>query len=195
MTIIRGFCVPYDNNIEKYLKSGEFLGVGHNGIVYSLSKNRIIKIFNDESKCKKEYYILKRTNKSKYFPKVYEVGRHYIVREKVHGERLDKYLKRKNMDYALAGKLLELLDEFKQLRFTRLDIRCKDIYLCKNGELKIIDPKNNYSKCVKYPRHLMKGLRNSGNLDVFLNRAKYKNKYMHRMWSDKFEEYLKEAKK
>lgn len=195
MAIMRGFCVPYDKNIEKYFRRGKFLGVGHNGIVFSLSKNRIIKIFNDDTICKKEYYILKRTDKSKYFPKVYDVGKHYIVREMVHGERLDKYLKEKTMDEALASKLLDLLDEFKQLRFTRLDIRCKDIYICKNEQLKIIDPKNNYSKCVEYPRHLMKGLRNSGSLDVFLKTAQDKNKYVCRMWRDRFQGYLNEAKK
>lgn len=193
MAVLRNFSVPYDKDIEKYLRRGTYLGVGHNGIVYSLKNNRIIKIFNDESLCKKEYYILKKTQGSKYFPKVYKAGNHYIVREMVHGKRLDKYLKDNKLSIEIADALLELLWEFKRLRFTRLDIRCKDIYVCENNELRIIDPKNNYSKYVDYPRHLMKGLNSSDNLDIFFERAEKRNKYVYRMWREKFDRYLREG--
>src|SRR3712207_9257399 len=88
---------------------------------------------SDPKVCEREYDILRRTKKSKYFPKVYDVGENFIVREMVHGQRLDKYLKKNKMNKKLAHKLVGLIKEFKRLKFTKLDIRCKDIYLCEIG--------------------------------------------------------------
>src|SRR3712207_7241956 len=45
---------------------------------------------SDPKVCEREYDILRRTKKSKYFPKVYDVGENFIVREMVHGQRLDR---------------------------------------------------------------------------------------------------------
>lgn len=186
----REFCVPYSEKIEKYLKEGEYLGDGHNGIVYLLPNDKVIKIFNDSMVCKKEYYILERTAKSKNFPKTYDVGENFIVRDMVHGKRLDKYLKRNKLTKDLAYKLIDLIEEFKKLHFTRLDIRCKDIFICENGELMIIDPKNNYTRNVRYPRHLMKGLNKYMVLDEFLGFVRQRDKKLYKMWSCKIKKYL-----
>lgn len=186
----KNFYIPFDKKVEKYLRKGEFLGSGHNGIVYSLPKNRVIKVFNDPKVCKREYDILRRTRKSKYFPKVYDVGKNFIVREMVHGKRLDKYLKKNKMNKKLAHKLVGLIKEFKRLKFTKLDIRCKDIYLCDNGYLIIIDPKNNYTKKVNYPRHLMKGLKSFSALNDFLKYVKEYDEELYDYWSFRFKLYI-----
>ncbi len=69
-----------------------------------------------------------------------------ILYEYVDGIRLDKYLRRGNLDEELCKELYLMILEFERLGFKRIDIRCKDIYIQDDYTLKIIDPKNNYKK-------------------------------------------------
>ncbi|CAM2961929.1 protein kinase [Hathewaya histolytica] len=186
----KGFSMFLDSKGESYLKKGKYLGCGHNGIVYILPKNRIVKFFNDENVCAKEYSILKRTRKSKCFPKVYDCGKNYIVRDFVNGHRLDHYIKENGITKELSYEIFNLIKEFKRLKFKKLDIRCKDIYILDKKHLVVIDPKNNYSKSVLYPRHLMKGLNKLGVLDEFLEFIKEINKETYEFWKYRMNLYL-----
>lgn len=187
------YCVKLSDSAESLLKKGEFLGKGHNGIVYSLPENRIIKIFKDPRVCKKEYDILKRVRKSKFFPKVYDYGTYYIVREYVAGHRLDKYIKKNGINKNISLNLISLITEFTRLKFKKLDIRCKDLYLQEDFSIRVIDPKNNYSKKVIYPRHLMKGLNKLGVLDDFLEVVREADPKSYKLWSFRMTEYLEKG--
>lgn len=182
--------IELDSRAEKMLRNAEYLGCGHNGIVFLLSNNRILKIFKEKKICRKEYEILKRTHGSKYFPKVYQHGDYYIVREFIGGERLDKYIKDNGFRKEVGRSLLKLIDEFEKLKFSKLDIRCKDLYIDENFFIRVIDPKNNYSKKVIYPRHLMKGLNNLGVLNEFLEYVKTNDVEKYRLWSFRMKQYL-----
>ncbi|MCY6371723.1 protein kinase [Clostridium ganghwense] len=182
--------IDLDSRAEKMLRKGEFLGCGHNGIVYLLPDKRVIKIFKDKKVCEKEYDILKRARKSKYFPKVYAQGTYYIVRNYVSGERLDKYIKKEGFNKQIAHNIIKLIKEFKMLGFKKLDIRCKDLYVGKHFSLKVIDPKNNYSEKVIYPRHLMKGLNKLGVLDEFLSVVNNECPEIYELWNFRIKQYL-----
>lgn len=84
-----------------------------------------------------------------------------------------------------------MVEDFKKLKFTRQDLRCKDIFVQLDGSIKIIDPKNNYKKVVKYPRHLMKGLYKKECLEVFLNYVCEQDFKKYTYWKYKIESYLK----
>lgn len=182
--------IQLDNRAEKMLRKGDFLGSGHNGIVYLLPDKKVIKIFRDEKVCKKEYDILNRTAKSKYFPKVYFHREYYIVRDCVEGKRLDSYIKKHGLNKEIACNIIELIKEFKRLNFTKLDIRCKDLYVIEDLSLMVIDPKNNYSKTCTYPRHLMKGLNKLGVLDEFLQVVNQEYNKVYDEWKGRMEQYL-----
>lgn len=92
-----------------------------------------------------------------------------MIRDLVDGIRLDKHIKENGLSERLVRNIYELLLEFKRLKFKKLDIRCKDVYVSEDEKLMIIDPKKAYSRKVDYPRHLMKGLCKVGVLDEFLN--------------------------
>ena len=94
----KDYYIQLNSRVEKMLREAEFLGSGHNGIVYLLPQNRVIKIFKCRKICEAEYGILIRTLKSKSFPKVYEHGPYYIIRDYVGGQRLDKYIKRNGIN-------------------------------------------------------------------------------------------------
>lgn len=177
--------------IEMALRDAKKIGEGHNGVVFLFKDGKTIKFFRRSGAWRDESYILKKVKGSKFFPKIIEVGDNYIVRDYVDGIRLDKYLKTHEMDDALAKSLYEMVLEFERLRFRRLDIRCKDIfYDTKKKRVRIIDPKNNYSKRVTYPRHLMKGLYKKGALDGFLVRVIEYDDNRGRYWKNKIDRYL-----
>lgn len=190
MSKIIEYYIDLDKEVEKLLKKADYIGKGHNGIVYCLPNNRIIKIFMNPKVCLDEYSILKRVGNSKYFPRVYSSGEYYIIRDYVPGQRLDHYLKREGIDRKISINLIKMIIEFKKLGFTRLDIRCKDIYVQNDKSLMIIDPKNNYTKKVQYPRHLMKGLNKRGVLDEFLNVVKQEQPDYYDFWNYKIRRYL-----
>ena len=186
----KNYYIQLNSRAEKLIRTSEFLGSGHNGIVYLLPNKRVIKIFKNKKVCAGEYNILVKTKKSKYFPKVYEHGAYYIVRDYVGGQRLDKYIKRHGINKEISLNIIKLIEEFKKLKFRRLDIRCKDLYLMDNFSINVIDPKNNYSKSVIYPRHLMKGLNNLGVIDQFLSVVCDESHKTYELWNFRFSQYL-----
>lgn len=187
------YYIDLNNKAEKMLRKGEFLGSGHNGIVYLLPDKKVIKIFKEKKVCKKEREILQKTNNSKYFPKVYDYGDYFILREYIRGERLDHYIKQNGINKRLTHNIIKLIKEFERLKFKKLDIRCKDIYVDKKCKLRIIDPKNNYSKTVVYPRHLMKGLNKLKVLDDFLIQVEKEELKYYNLWSTRMKEYLEKG--
>ena len=64
------------------------------------------------------------------------------------------------------------------------------MYLKEDFSITVIDPKNNYSKNVIYPRHLMKGLNNLGVLDEFLLVVNDENPEIYELWNFSFKQYL-----
>ncbi len=185
-----GYFIGGDANLERYLKKGQYLDSGHNGIIYMLPECKILKVFKSERVCKGEYEILQRAGKlSRHFPRVYEHGDYYIVRDYVGGKRLDHYIRESGLCKKLAENLVSLILEFKEIGFSRLDIRCKDIYVQEDLSLIVIDPKKNYTKQVNYPRHLMKGLNNLHVLEEFLQTAETVSQNF-KSWRSNMNRYL-----
>ena len=162
------YSADFDKELESLFKDAKLLGEGHNGIVYEVPGNKAIKIFTDKNICKSEADILYKVKKSKYFPRIYKNGDYYILRDMVNGIRLDDYIKENGLSHQLIYNLYRLINEFKSLKFTKLDARCRDIYVNKNERLMVIDPKQCYRRKVDYPRHLMKGLDGIDVLEEFL---------------------------
>ncbi|MBE6053184.1 MAG: protein kinase [Clostridium sartagoforme] len=184
------YSADFDAETEKLFKEAVFLGEGHNGIVYELPDNKAIKIFQEAKCCKEEGDILKKVSKSKYFPRIYNLGRFYIVRDKIQGNRLDHYIKKKGLNYEISEGLYKLIEEFKRLKFTKIDARCRDIYITNDKSIMVIDPKQCYRKKVNYPRHLMKGLEKLGVLESFLEDIRMIDKKVAFDWDKRYNQYL-----
>ncbi|WP_411170041.1 protein kinase [Clostridium sp. MB05] len=183
------YSADFDAETEELFKGAVFLGEGHNGIVYELPGNKAIKIFQEVKCCKEEGDILKKVSRSKYFPRVYSTGNFYIVRDKVEGHRLDHYIKKKGFNYEIAEGLYNLIEEFKRLKFTKIDARCRDIYITDDNKVMVIDPKQCYKRKVNYPRHLMKGLYKIGVLESFMEDIRQIDSEKAEEWEKKFEQY------
>ena len=183
------YSADFDKDIESLFKDAKLLGEGHNGIVYEVPGNRAIKIFTDKNVCKSEADILYKVKKSKYFPRIYKNGDYYILRDMVNGKRLDDYIKENGLSQQLIYNLYRLINEFKSLKFTKLDARCRDIYVDKNERLMVIDPKQCYRRKVDYPRHLMKGLDGIDVLEEFLRGIYIIDKRRGSEWEQKINQY------
>lgn len=177
----------YENNYGIDLSKCTLLGEGHHGKVFLISEDRIIKICKDSKSCIFESFILNRVRGSRFFPMIYDYDEHIIIRDYVGGERLSDYIKRNGLDKELVIKLLELLEEFKDLNFTKIDIRCRDIMVQDNGVLMLIDPKGSYTRTVPYPRHLMKGLNKLGVLDIFIDTLEKERPDLYDEWNMYFD--------
>lgn len=187
------YSADFDENTEKLFREATYLGQGHNGIVYELPDKKAIKIFLKNKVCNDEGNILSKTNGSKYFPYLYKKGKLYVVRDLVEGNRLDKYIKHNGLNDGLIANIFELLSEFERLRFKRLDVRCKDVYVLDNKNLMIIDPKKAYVRRVDYPRHLMKGLNKIGELEKFFSGIKKIDPKKAVIWELKFKRYCEKS--
>lgn len=183
------YSADFDKELESLFKDAKLLGEGHNGIVYEVPGNKAIKIFTDKNICKSEADILYKVKKSKYFPRIYKNGEYYILREMVNGKRLDHYIQENGLSQQLIYNLYRLINEFKALKFTKLDARCRDIYVNENERVKVIDPKQCYKRKVDYPRHLMKGLDGIDVLEEFLRGIYIIDKRRGLEWEQKINQY------
>ena len=188
------YSADFDKELESLFKDAKLLGEGHNGIVYEVPGNKAIKIFTDKNICKSEADILYKVKKSKYFPRIYKNGEYYILREMVNGKRLDHYIQENGLSQQLIYNLYRLINEFKDLKFTKLDARCRDIYVNENERVKVIDPKQCYKRKVDYPRHLMKGLEGIDCLEIFLSGIYSIDKKTAQELNKKIDQYFKKIR-
>jgi len=183
------YSADFDENTEELFREANYLGQGHNGVVYELPNKKAIKIFLRKKVCNDEGSILSKTNGSKYFPYLYKRGKFYVIRDLVEGNRLDKHIKDNGLSEMLIKNIFEMLLEFKRLNFKKLDIRCKDIYVLDDESLMIIDPKKAYTRNIDYPRHLMKGLNKIGVLEKFFKGIRKIDSKKAVAWELKFKRY------
>lgn len=146
----------------------KFLGKGREGSVYLTPEGYALKIFRNKKNCKNQYMILKQVEGSKYFPKVLGIEGNCLLREYVDGISLKDYVKLNGMPRNLAIKLINLLDEFKNLGFTRIDVSSKNVYIENSGEVKLMDPRKSYKKKSRIPRILLSELDKFGVIDDFI---------------------------
>lgn len=186
------------NKCDKYsnidLFECKFLGKGHNGIVYRLPDGKVIKICYVMKDFYSEAHILKKVAGSKYFPRLYEVGGNYMIRDYVDGMPLNKYIKKNGLSRKLVRDILDLLKEFERLKFIKFDMRCKDVYVEPGGKLMVIDPQKFYTKKRDFPQHLSKGLFKLGVLDDFLIILKQEDPRLYRKWVHRIRLYIEMKK-
>lgn len=133
------YSADFDKETERLFRDAEFLGQGNNGVVYSLPENKVIKLFFEEKVWHDEYDTLLKVKDSKYFPKIYKGDRLYIVREKVNGIQLDKYIKSNGISKEIVSNIYKLINEFQRLNFAKIDTRCKDLYIVSPDKIMVIE--------------------------------------------------------
>lgn len=168
------------------LEKCTFLGQGRNGQVYLLPTNKALKIFFKEKNCRHEYEILQSVNGNKHFPKVYAYKDNCIIREYVGGILIKKYIENHGLNRELIISIINLIEDFKKLGFTRLDIRCEHIFVQEDQSIKIIDPRCTYTKVIPYPYSTLSCLNRLGVLETFFNALEEINHELFQNWNTRY---------
>jgi RIO-like serine/threonine protein kinase len=154
------------------VKGLDVIGEGRHGKVYRLDEKRCLKVYKKKVYMEMEYKVLKHSERFPYFPRVYECKDNYMIREYFDGPNLRQYIQNNGFSETLAIKLLEVIDSFVELEYSRLDCRLPHIIVIKGECLKIIDPTRNMSKTVNYPCRLLAELDGLGIKNSFLEYTK-----------------------
>lgn len=161
-----------------------FIGEGRHGKVYRLDEKRCIKIYKKRAYAQLEYQVLKHSEGFSHFPRVYECKDNYMVREYFEGPNLRDYIIKNGFSENLAKKLLEILDSFVELGYSRLDCRLPHIIVSAGERLKIIDPTRNMSKYCSHPQKMLAELEQLGFKNAFLEYTKLRRPDYYTKWRD-----------
>ncbi|MBT2575010.1 kinase [Bacillus sp. ISL-51] len=173
----------YNPENKKVLEDYRLIGDGKDGEVYRLTHNKCLKYFFKKETYKKELEALKIGQTSPVIPRLYEYGDYYIVMEYVQGTSLARHIKKeKFLSLKLTADILDMLDELKNLGFTRWDAEIRHILINEHGDLKVIDHKRAFSTVAQVPVKLLKGLGKYGLADDFLHNMKKLNPSRYREW-------------
>lgn len=177
------------------IKECEFLGKGHEGAVYLTPEGYALKIFYKEKKAKDEVKILELVNTSRFFPKVLFIAHNMVLREYVSGVTLQKYIKEKGLSYNLSCEIVDLIEDFKRMKFKRLNIRNAHIFVDENEKIKVIDPRKIFTKNTPYPKDIIKVLVNQNVFDDFLKHVIEYKPDLLKYWIEGYDYYNYYAKK
>lgn len=177
------------------IKECTLLGKGAEGSVYLTPEGFALKIFSKVKNAKAEAEILEKAKDSRFFPNIIFLADNMMLREYVAGENLYEFINKNGLSYNLSVQIIDLIEDFKRLEFTRINIRNAHIFVNENEEIQIIDPRKTYSKDAPYPRDIISNLVKLNLFDNFLKTLiDYKPKLL-RYWIDGYEYFEKMSKK
>ncbi|MFB6803472.1 hypothetical protein ACFCVU_20235 [Peribacillus butanolivorans] len=149
------------------------IGMGAQGAVFKLAEDKCVKIYSDPVQARMEEEALKAGQHLPFMPVVYETGSNYIVMEYFNAPTLKEYLR--NCTYipdSIVKKLLYILKELKQAKFTMIDAPLRHIFVLGNEELKVIDHVNSFKRMHPVPLKLLRDLKIILLKDSFLAQVK-----------------------
>ncbi|MGE6553157.1 hypothetical protein ACQKFK_30810 [Bacillus mycoides] len=165
------------------------IGMGSQGAVFKLAEDKCVKIYSDPVQAKMEGKILKAGQHLPFMPVVYETGSNYIIMEYFNAPTLKEYLKDcMYMPGSIVEKILDILKQLKQEKFTMVDAQIHNIFVADNEELKVIGYGDSFKKKYPVPLKLLRDLKIILLKDSFLTQVKQLepdtsnewNKYLNR---------------
>ena len=159
------------------------VGEGSQGKVYLIDSCRCIKIYHRPEFLPLELEILRKAYYEPQFPKVYEVGDNYMIREYILGMGLKEYLLRYPLTEDLSRQLIELFQAFERLGFHRLDTRMAHVLVTSEGRIRAIDPANAMRKSGSYPKKFLRQLNKLGWKQTFLDHLRAIDPVRHDQWT------------
>jgi hypothetical protein len=149
--------------------------------VIGIDQTRCAVYFDEEEKAQKEFEALQMGEKHGITPKVYGTRGTYVVMELINAPTLAQYLEKNALTKELTQKLLQLLNTFEEVGYTRIDQDPAYIYLMPDGSLKVV---NVYRHTKLPPREFPKRMikRMGKQATLFLQYVKELNPSMYTKW-------------
>lgn len=164
------------------LKALTLLGKGTQGKVYLLDSQKCIKVFKRQNDCDNEIKTLLMAQGDHHFPKLYEFGINYIIREYVKGIELNEYLLKEKLTTEISAKLVELYEAIVKVGYLRKDTAIFHILITPACELKLIDTAKAMKKKTTIPSLLISGLEDIGYKEDFFNFLKTNRPDLYAQW-------------
>lgn len=177
------------------VKQCSFLGKGKEGAVYLTPEGYALKIFYNKKKAEKEADLLEKVNGSRFFPEILFIANNMILRDYVEGDTLREYITKNGLSYNLSAEIINLIEEFKNLKFTRLDIRNAHIFVNKDEKIQVIDPRKVFIKKTPYPKGIIKVLVKLNVFDEFLKHLLSYKPHLIKYWVDGYSYFKYTSKK
>lgn len=168
------------------IKELEFLGSGTQGKVYKIDSKRCIKIFKRKASCKDELKTLEMAQGDSHFPRLYEYGDNYIIREYIDGIELNKYLLSHPLTPIISYEIIQLYEAMIAVGFKRLDSAIFHIFVTSSDNLKLIDTAKAMKKKTIYPKLIIEGLEKLGYKEEFLDFVKVIRPELYIKWLHHF---------
>ena len=176
-------------------KQCTFLGKGKEGEVYLTPEGYALKFFYKSSKAKNEAELLEKAKDSRFFPDILFITNNIILREYIDGINLKQYIKQYGLSYNLSCEIIDLIEEFRLLQFTRINIRNAHIFVDLNEKIHVIDPRKVFNKQTPYPKDIIKILVQCNTFDNFLKHVFQYNPALSSYWIDGYYYYVTNSKK
>jgi predicted Ser/Thr protein kinase len=165
------------------------IGMGAQGAVFKLSEELCVKIYSNTLQAQMELEALKAGQHLAFFPRLYEYGENYIVMEYFNAPTLKEYLRNcTNIPESITIKLLYILGEMRNAKFTMVDAPLRHIFVLENEELKVIDHVNAFKRVHPVPLKLLRDLNMMLLKESFLSRVKKMEPATYDMWQQYFKE-------
>ena len=177
------------------IKECKLLGKGDEGSVYLTPEGFALKIFTKKKNAKDEAETLEKAKDSRFFPKVIFLADNMMLREYVPGKNLYEFLNNNGLSYNLSVEIIELIEDFKRLKFKRINIRNNHIFVNENEKIQVIDPRKTYIKETPYPKDIISILDKLNLFDRFLKNLINYNPALLKYWIDGYEYSKKMLKK
>jgi predicted Ser/Thr protein kinase len=167
------------------------VGQGRHGAIFRLASDICVKIYADEAHAEIEANVYRRINGSPIIPKLYEVGKNYIIIEYIDGPNLRDYLIEKGkISKGTSKRIIFLFDEIKRLGFSRLDESLRHILVAQDKALKIVDHFYAFTQLDPYPVKFLRQLNEIGFLDQFLKDVLHLYPHIYLHWKNVMPQYF-----
>jgi predicted Ser/Thr protein kinase len=161
------------------------LGQGAQGAVFQIPDGKCVKIYWDLDNVIWESKALKAGKNSPHFPKLYEVGRNYIIMEEIKGPTLHKVIcKEGTLPKGATENILCVLKTFKKINFKRIDTRLTHLIVANNKYLHVIDHIGAFQQERNVPTNLLKGLHELNLANQFMEEVHQIDPHLYREWSE-----------
>ena len=176
-------------------KDCSFLGKGKEGEVYLTPEGYALKIFYRKSKAISEVKLLEIASGSRFFPNVLFIANNMVLRDYVEGITLREYIRNNGLSFNLSCEIIELVEEFKNLNFKRINIRNAHIFVNEDEKIQVIDPRKVFSKNTPYPKDIVKILVQENLFEDFLKHVLEYEKDLSSYWVEAYDYYIYHSKK
>ncbi|GIM27432.1 hypothetical protein CPJCM30710_00980 [Clostridium polyendosporum] len=103
----------------------------------------------------------------------------------MEGEPLPSYIKKRGLTQKLAKNIIDLVEEFKRLGFTKIDIMAKHIFVDNQQNIMVIDPRKTYTTNYPYPTRIVRTLKKLNLFDDFLKILSNYKPHLISFWTKK----------